>query len=204
MKRTTLFLQAIVVAVTLLLIVTGASAQIGPPRPPIEPSVEAVLQVIIGSNDSADGNLPAGLRVLTGQLRANFPFPNYRLDSTYVGRLGGSGTFEYKSISNTIGSGPDSDTPTFLEWTLGNLRTSSDGKTIYQAEPFRFGARVPVRISSFKDEGGKVLSNVNYEAVGLTVNRVSLAANTPTLIGTISLPKTAGTLFLVLTVRPAE
>jgi len=88
--------------------------------------------------------LPTGLRGLTGQLRANFPFPNYRLDSTYVGRLGGSGTFEYKSISNTIGSGPDSDTPTFLEWTLGNLRTSSDGKTMYQAEPFRFGARVPV------------------------------------------------------------
>jgi len=45
---------------------------------------------------------------------------------------------------------------------------------------------------------------LNYEAVGLNMNRVSLPENKPTLIGTLSLPKTTGTMFLVLTVRPTE
>jgi hypothetical protein len=45
---------------------------------------------------------------------------------------------------------------------------------------------------------------VNYEGVGLTAYRISVASSRPTLVGTISLPKTAGTMFLVLTVRPAE
>jgi hypothetical protein len=42
---------------------------------------------------------------------------------------------------------------------------------------------------------------INYEAVGISMNLIGLPANTPTLIGTISLPKTAGTIFLVATVK---
>jgi hypothetical protein len=33
---------------------------------------------------------------------------------------------------------------------------------------------------------------------------IGLKADTPTLVGTISLPKTTGTIFLVATVRSAE
>ena len=35
----------------------------------------------------------------------------------------------------------------------------------------------------------------NYESIGLTMSIIGLPANTPTLVGTISLPKTTGTIF---------
>lgn len=181
-------------------------AQNNPNPTQVAASYEVMLQVVVGSNGSAEGSsLTPNLRGLSDQLRSNFGFANYRLDNTFVGRVGTSGTFEYKSISNTVGAGADSETPSFLEWTLGGLRSSINdkGEAVFQAEPFRFGARVPVRISTFKDDSGKAISNINYEAIGLTVNRVSLRENAPTLIGTLSLPKTAGTVFLILTVKPA-
>jgi hypothetical protein len=52
-------------------------------------------------------------------------------------------------------------------------------------------------------ENGKASDVVNYESVGLVVNRLAIPENRPTMIGTISLPKTSGTVFLVLTVKPA-
>lgn len=173
-------------------------------QPRVEASYEVKLQLIVGSNDDSKNSLPPDLRGgVTEQLRSNFGFSGYRLDNTFVGRVGGSGSFEYKSIWNTAGT--DADSPSFLEWSLGRLRsaTNEKGQAVLLAEPFRFGARVPVKVSTVT-EGGKTLTSVNYESIGLTVNRVSLAPNTPTLIGTLSLPKTAGTIFLVLTVRPAE
>ena len=82
----------------------------------------------------------------------------------------------------------------------GNFRVMQNG---FQARSFRFGARVPVRVGTTRDSAGAVTPVVNYEPVGLTMNMIGLPANTPTLIGTISLPKTTGTIFLVATVRTA-
>ncbi|MGH7783158.1 MAG: hypothetical protein ACREO5_04870 [Candidatus Binatia bacterium] len=193
-----------------IVLVAAASlyAQPEAARPPqIAPSYEVMLQVLVGSNDTANGGtLSPNLRAVSSQFKSNFAFSNYRLDNTFVGRVATNGSYEYKSISNTIGTGVDSETPTFLEWTLGTLRSAANdkGQTTFQAEPFRFGARVPVRVSSYSnDNSGKAIATINYESIGLVVNRVGLLENTPTLIGTISLPKTAGTLFLVLTVKPA-
>jgi hypothetical protein len=95
------------------------------------------------------------------------------------------------------------DSPSFLEWTLANLRSADSPASGDQLvmQTFRFGARVPVRFTSVA-EGGKSSSVVNYENVGLTVNKLGIAQNSPTLIGTISLPRTTGTVFLVLAVRP--
>jgi len=202
--------KSTVAAITLSLLAlfsTTVFAQAETPRPQIAPSYELTLQVVVGSNDAGQGTgLPAELRAVAAQIKTSFGFTNYRLDNTFLGRVGTSGSFEYKSVSNTMGTGVDSDTPTFLEWTLGGLRTSTNdkGRMIFQAEPFRFGARVPVRIATPVGDTGRIASNVAYEAVGVTVNRVSLSENTPTLIGTLSLPKTAGTIFLVLTIKPTE
>ena len=174
--------------------------------PKVEASYEVVLQLIVGSNENGEGTaLPANLRGMSGQLKNNFGFSNYRLDNTFVGRIAANGTFEYKSVSNSFGSGVDGETPTFLEWTLGHLISSTDekGRAAIMAQPFRFGAKVPVKVSTLVDGGTKTVSNTSYESIGLTVNQVSLAQNTPTLIGTLSLPRTTGTIFLVLTVRPA-
>ncbi len=55
-----------------------------------------------------------------------------------------------------------------------------------------------------KNSEGQVIDIINYESVGLTMNRTSLGENKPTLIGTLSLPKTSGTLFLILTIKAVE
>jgi hypothetical protein len=45
---------------------------------------------------------------------------------------------------------------------------------------------------------------IGYESVGLDLNRITLPENAPTLVGTLTLPNTAGTLFLVITARTVE
>lgn len=168
----------------------------------LEPSYEVALQMVIGSNEPVAGvSLPANLSTVSKHLKSNFAFSNYRLANTFLGRVSNTGTIEYKSVSNILGQESVAEAQTFLEWSLGNFRVVPNG---FQARSFRFGARVQVRVQSSKDSAGVVNSVVNYEAIGLSMNMIGLPANTPTLVGTISLPNTAGTIFLVATVRVAE
>ncbi|HUS00043.1 MAG TPA: hypothetical protein VMZ26_18415 [Pyrinomonadaceae bacterium] len=168
----------------------------------LEPSYEVALHVVIGSNEpSAGTNMPAGLSGISKHLRANFAFSNYRLANTFLGRISNTGNVEYKSVSNILGQESDSESQTFLEWSLANFRVVPNG---FQARSFRFGARVPVRVGSVKDNAGVVNPVINYESIGLSMNMLGLPANTPTLVGTISLPKTTGTIFLVATIKVAE
>lgn len=164
----------------------------------VEPSYEVVLQVVVGSNETAQkNNLPANLSAVTRNLRNNFSFSNYNLSETYIGRVANTGSIEYKTLSDNFGQAQNSQTPSFLDWTLGSLRSATNGKgqNVIQIQPFRFGARVPVVT------GGGV---VNYESIGLNMRQVSLAESSPTLIGTLPTPKTGETIFLILTVRPVE
>lgn len=172
-----------------------------------EPSYEVVLQVVAGSNDAAQKpNLPSNLANVAKNLRNNFSFSNYRLSNTYIGRVANTGNIEYKTVTSGFGQNPNSETPSFLEWSLGNLRNLPDanGRRAIQLQPFRFGARMPIVTASYKDDGGKTNSVINYESIGLTLQRVSLPENVPTLVGTLSTPKSDEAIFLVLTVRPVE
>jgi hypothetical protein len=119
-------------------------------------------------------------------------------------RVGNTGSFEYKSVSTSIGSGPDSETPSFLEWSVSGVRSvdNEKGQKVFQTDAFRFGARVPVRTGSSTDPAtSRVSPTVNYESIGIKASQISIPENTPTVIGTLSLPKTAGTMFLILTLR---
>ena len=168
-------------------------------------SYEAMLYVVLGSNDSATGaELPKSISGITRQLRDDFSFSNYRLLNTYVGRVANNGSLEYKSVASLQNAADrELDSPSFLEWTLNNVRSSDSSASGDQLvmQLFRFGARVPIK-TALTTVDNKPFSTVNYENVGLTVNRLGIAQNSPTLIGTISLPRTAGTVFLVLAVRP--
>ena len=66
----------------------------------------------------------------------------------------------------------------------------------YQARGFRFGAKVPVLTGPTKD--------ITFEAIGLNLDRVGLAENIPTLIGTLNLPGANGTIFLVMTIKTVD
>lgn len=169
-----------------------------------ESSFEAMLYVVLGSDEAAQGaELPKSLSPVTKQLRDNFAFGNYRLLNTYVGRVANNGSLEYKSVSSLPGPERELDSPSFLEWQLNGLRSSDAtvGNDLLLMQMFRFGARVPIKFTNVND-AGKTTQAINYESVGLNVNRLSLTQNSPTLIGTISLPRTSGTVFLVLAVRP--
>jgi hypothetical protein len=173
----------------------------------LEPNYEAMLYVILGSDDTAQrGELPKSLSAVSRQIRDNFAFQNYKLVNTYLGRIANSGSLEYKSVSNIFGAEQNADSPSFLEWNIAVFRNGiKDGaKTAMQIDLFRFGARVPVRVSTVSGETNKpsLSLSTNYESVGLKVHRVGIAEDTPTLIGNISLPKTTGTVFLVLAIRP--
>ena len=163
-----------------------------------EPTYELSLQVVIGSNEPGPGtSLPQNLSGISRQLKNNFSFSNYRLATTFLGRISNNGNLEYKSISNILGQESESDAQSFLDWSIVNLRSMPRG---FQARTFRFGARVPVQTGT--GLGDKVITN--YENVGLNMTTLGLPANTPTLLGTVSLPKTSGTIFLVATIRPTD
>ena len=166
------------------------------PRP--ERSYEVSLQVLVGSNEPGAGAaVPQSLAGIVRDLKPRFAFENYRLANTYFGRIGTAGTLEYKSVTNILGQEAEADSPSFLEWTIGRLDGAVDSspRGVISAQPFRFGARVPIRTTA---------PNVVYESIGFNVNKLNFRENTPTLVGTLNLPKTAGTLFLVVTAKPVD
>lgn len=173
----------------------------------VEPSYEVSLQLFIGSNDSPQrSEIPANMSVVSKQLKTSFNFTNYRLAGTFLGRIANTGNFEYKSMTNISGQETDLRSQSFLEWSVLSFRNLPTAKNQpgFQAQSFRFGARVPVVTGSVKDETGRAVSTVNYEGIGLTVGRVGFSENTPTLIGTLNLPGANGTIFLVMTVRSVD
>ena len=189
----------------LLLSILFVSAAFAQNDQRIEPSYDVVLQIVIGGDDKAAGqSMPSGLSNVTKQLRSNYPFSEYRLTNTYVGRIANGGTFEFKSVSTIFGRGVQTETPSFLDWSLAGLRAGqgSSGKNDLMLQAFRFGARVPVKVGS-REEGGKQLPIFNYEPIGLTSSRVTISENTPTLLGSLSLPGVDSAMFVVVTFRPA-
>jgi len=160
---------------------------------------------LIGGDAKAAGQaLPQGLSTVAKQLRGNYSFADYRLANTYVGRIANGGNFEFKSISNLFGRSGDGETPSFLDWSLAGLRVgpNSAGKSDLMLQGFRFGARVPVR-TGIREEAGKQLPIFNYESIGLSSMRITLPENTPTLLGSLSLPNTDNAMFVVITFRPS-
>lgn len=203
MNQSRRYFSLLSIPLLFLLACSTAFSQPEPSQNRLEPTYELTLHVVIGSNEAgARGvDLPSSLSGISKQLKGNFGFSNYRLANTFLGRISNTGNIEYKSISNILGQETDAESQTFLDWSVTGLR-AVDNK--FQARAFRFGARVPVRTGTFKDESGKINPVVNYESVGLSMVMMGLPANTPTLVGTISLPRTTGTIFLVATIRAAD
>lgn len=171
-------------------------------KPPADRDLDLTLQVLTtGSEPGTKAELPANLAPIARQLKADLGIANLRLASTFLGRTSTSGGYEYKSITESLSPAADGEPPTFLESSLNGVRTGSGG--LY-AQTFRFGARVPVRSTVMREDGGKPASMFSYESIGLGINRLGLAEDQPILIGSLSLPRQNSTLFLVLTVRPAK
>lgn len=163
-----------------------------------EPSYEVVLQILLASNTGRNPT-PAGLSNVLKKLKTNYSFIDYRLAQTYVERT--SFSVEHKGMLSELSQNQSSTTPVFSEWKLAGLRNAPDakGQNSIQFQAFNFGARIPVVVSNSKGE-----SLVQYEYIGLSIARFSLAENVPTVIGSLSTSKSDELMFLVLTVKPAE
>ena len=169
-----------------------------------EPSYEVVLQVLIASNAAPDKSVavPQTLSNVLKKLKTNYSFSNYRLDLTYLQRVTNTGNIELRSVSNA--SNQDVYAPIFSEFTLGQLMNLPDakGQNSISIQNFRFGQRVPIRTGG--GESGKSNVAVNYDQIGLSMQKVSLPVNAPTVVGTLSTSKPDELMFLVLTVKPVE
>ncbi len=170
-----------------------------------ETSYEVVLHILTASNNPAGkSSVPQSLSNVVKKLKTIYSYSNYNLDSTYLERVANTGNLEFKSVSNELDQNQENYAPVFSEWTLGVLRSSpnSQGKNFIQFQNFRFGQRVPVKSGTLKDASGKTSSVINYEQVGLTMGKMSLPENVPTIIGSLSTSKPDELIFLVLTVKP--
>ena len=172
-----------------------------------ETSYEVVLQILTASNNTGDKtSVPQTLSNVVKKLKNIYSFSDYRLDSTYLQRVANTGNIEFKSIANETNQTQENYNPIFSEWTLSGLQSmpNAKGQDSIQFQSFRFGQRVPVKTSSYKDENGKTNNVINYEQIGLTMQRFNLSENVPTIVGSLSTSKPNEMLFLVLTVKSAE
>lgn len=188
----------------LLAFATSSAFSQTDPKTQAEPNYEAVLYVLSAADQPGQGDsLPSSLTGVARQVRSDFGNTNLKLISTYLGRISTNGNLEYKIVSNAYAPEPQAAAPSFLDWRLGGLRTmtNSAGQNVHHFQVFRFGARVPVKIVSTVNNAP---GPINYETIGLTLERLGVREGVPTLVGTLNQPKTDGTLFLVLAVRNAD
>lgn len=191
----------------LLIVGIAATAFSQPEARTAEPSFNVTLNIIAGSNDSSQKtDLPQAFSAVTKQLKGAFGYSSFRLVNTYIGRIGDNGAIKYQSVANNFGADP-LERPVFLDWELQGLRSVNAAGGVggaFQLQAFRFGAKIPVKTSSGIDPSGKPIPAFNYENIGLNVSRMSLAGGRPVLIGTMELPQTSGTMFLVISIDSVE
>lgn len=190
-----------------LLSLTNGFTQTSPTGKQIEPSYEVILQTLVASNNANNkSDIPQMLVGAVKKLKANYSYSNYRLGETFYQRVANTGALELRSVSNEIIPDQEKSYSIFSEWTLNNLQNLPDakGQNSIQFQSFRFGQRIPIITSSVKDADGKINSVVNYEQVGLTIQKLSLAENVPTVIASLSTWKPNELMFLVLTIKSAE
>src|SRR5262245_7464490 len=142
MHRSKLIFSILILSTFVLISNLPVSAQGDPRAQAPETNYDVTLQIVIGGDDKANMPLPQNLGNIAKQLKSNYPYPEYKLANTYVGRIGTNGNLENKSISNVFGqTQPPSDTPTFWEWSISTLRSPQTGNNLMM-NGFRFGARV--------------------------------------------------------------
>ena len=180
-----------------LLSPAASLAQSTETKEPAETTYEVVLQILVASNTGRNTTPPALSNVLK-KLKSNYSFTDYRVAQTYFERT--SYAIEHKGMLSELSQIQSSATPVFSEWRLVGLKNVPDtnGQNTIRLQNFSFGARIPVAVASLKDE-----SSVSYEAIGLTLSKLGLSENVPTVVGSLSTSKTDEMMFLVLTVKTA-
>ena len=203
MNKLTIIFSATLFLVGLMICPTFSFAQTENKPKQSEPSYEVVLQILIASNNQiAKTNIPQSLSNVIKKLKANYSFSDYRLATTFLERV--SESVEHKGIFSDFVQNQSVTAPVFSEWTLNGLESlpNSKGQNTIQFQNFRFGARIP--IVTTKIENGTSFPVINYEQIGLSMRKLNLSPDTPTVIGSLSTSKADELMFLVLSVKSTE
>ncbi|MEQ1606925.1 MAG: hypothetical protein ABL999_18835 [Pyrinomonadaceae bacterium] len=166
---------------------------------------EVTVQVLMGSDDASapKGSLPGNLSAISQQIKSKVGYSNFRLVGTIIGRIANQGGFEYKSFSDLFGQDPKFRS--FLELTVAGLKADLAGKEpSLDIQMLKFGAKVPVVVGFRRDEAGKDQPSVSYEQIGLTLSRLGISENVPTLVGTLDVPNGPEMIFLIVTVKTLD
>lgn len=190
------------------LFAVNSFAQAPPKQTSGERNYEVVLQILSASNDAGDRRaetVPQTLAGVVKRLKTMYSFSNYRLNLTYLQRVANTGNLDFKGV--LTGANQDAGAPVFSEFSFRQLYATPDeaGQNSISILNFRFGQRVPIKTANLTDaNGAKTGSVINYEQVGLSMARVGLPVNTPTIIGNLSAAKADELSFLILTIKPTE
>jgi hypothetical protein len=194
-------IRSLSISLFLLLLVSAGSAQIQPAS--LSDDVfDAKLQVILASDRAVKTSpIPSSLSPITDALTRDFALANFQIIDTQIGRLADRGMLETKGAVDLDDPTANSTAPAYTEWNITDSRSGGapEGSTVTIGS-FRYIIRISNRKAVADTEPGKPGTVVAYESYGQTLRRLSVPDSVPTVVGSISLPKGAGTLFLVLTV----
>ena len=130
-------------------------------------------------------------------------FTNYRYVNSSLNRVSNGGKVESSGIGGSLFPAPQGvansqERPTFYQYSLGPVRLTQDssGKESVQIDNFRFGASIPVRISTDAN-------NIQYKDIGL-VTPLNLREGEMVVVGTANVSGSDEAIVVVVSVKKAK
>ncbi len=193
-----------------------ALAQTGQPsqassksKPEDATGLEVQLHLLLATKSATgdDEKPPAALDAVVKQLRSTFPFKNYRLVTTLLNRVSSGGKLSLRWVGSPLlaGTAATAATPGFNEFNVQEVRLAQDeqGRDVVKMENFKFGARIPIQVSTVASNGNSV-PVVQYEQTGITTD-ISMREGEPTIVGTLNVGPSGDALIIVVSAkRPAS
>jgi hypothetical protein len=169
--------------------------------------LEVQLHLLIATKSVTvdEEKLPSSLDAVVKQLRSTFTFKSYRLVTTLLNRVSNHGKLNLRWVGSPLlaQSAATLATPGINEFNVQEVALTQDeqGRDIVQMSNFRFGARIPIQVSSVASTGSSV-PVVQYEQTGITTD-ISLREGEPTIVGTLNVGPSGESLIIVVSAKRA-
>lgn len=166
--------------------------------------VQLYLVVATKSANTEEEKMPSALDAVTKQLRATFPFRNYRLAATLLNRVKNGGKLYLRWAGGPLlaSSAATTATPGFNEFNVNAVRLIQDdaGRDLIEMANFNFGARIPIQTSVASN--GSSVPVVQYENTGITTD-ITMREGEPTIVGTLNVGPSGDALIIVVSAKRA-
>jgi hypothetical protein len=168
--------------------------------------LEIQLHLLIGTKSAAnagDEKLPPSLDAVVKQLRSTFAFKHYRLVTTLLNRVSSGGGLSLRWVGSPLleSSAATAVTPGFNEFNVQQVRLVQGemGQDVVKMDNFKFGARIPIQVSTVASTGNSV-PVVQYEQTGITTD-ISMREGEATIVGTLNVGPSGDALIIIVSAR---